>query len=170
MLTYIDAMPENLFEDLFNDVYEAVDYLEKNKDNQYLRRSLIKAAFSFIECTPYIFKYKLRRDLTLKRYDYVLNEKEKNLLYEFDDFKIPLLDNLKKTFKLTKKIWKLDNLDLKTDSKEYQALRKSVFVRDRITHPKRYGDIIIKDEEIINIYISIDYIRNTFMNLITRNK
>ena len=167
MLSCVDAKPFDLLEDLVSDVYKAFDYLEEDKENQYLRRSAIKTVFSFIECVPYILKYKLRIDITLGSYTYELNKKEENLLYEFEGYKISLLDNFKDTFKLTKKVWGLSDLDLKTDSKEYQILRNSISTRDRITHPKKHRDIIISDEDIYNIYISFEYIRATFSYLLT---
>lgn len=168
MLSYVEAKPFDLIEDLINDTNKAFEYLEADKENQYLRRSAVKAVFSFIECIPYILKYKLRSDICLERYEYKLNEKEKELLYEFDRDKYTLLDNFKKTFKLTKKVWELDNLDLKTDSKEYQILRKSILVRNRITHPKRHSDIIISDEDIYNALVSFEYIRNNFSNIMSK--
>lgn len=165
MLSYVDARPYEMIEDLINDVDTAYRILEEDKENQYLRRSAVKAVFAFIECVPYTLKYKLRSDIALNEYDYKLSEKEKELLYEFDNFKISLLDNFKKTFKLTKKVWGLE-VDLKTDSKEYQILRSSISIRDRVTHPKRHSDIIVSDKDIYNCLISFEYIRKAFINIL----
>jgi hypothetical protein len=95
-----------------------------------------------------------------------VTKKEEELLYEFDSYKISLLDNFKKTFKLTKKVWGLE-VDLKTNSKEYQILRSSISIRDRITHPKRHSDILVSDKDVYNCLVSFEYIRNTFSGVLT---
>lgn len=166
MLSIVEAKPYDLLEDLTSDVYKAFDLLEEDKESQYLRRSAVKAVFSFIECIPYILKYKLRKDIASDRYKYELNQKEEDLLYEYEDYKISLLDNFKKTFKLTKKVWGLNDLDLKTHTKEYQTLKNSISIRDRITHPKKHRDIIVRDKDIYNILISFEYIRSCFSDIL----
>jgi hypothetical protein len=160
----MDANPRELFKDLNDDVHKILEMLDIDKDNQFLRRTAVKTSFSYIECVPYVMKYYLRR--RLHRIMYELNDKEKTLLYEFDDYKISLLDNFKKTFKLAKKMLLKDNFDLKTSGNEFKSLQKSIHVRDRITHPKKHRDIIISSEEIYNLLVAVEYVENIFIEFL----
>jgi hypothetical protein len=45
MLSYVDARPHEMLKDLIEDVEEAFRILEEDKENQYLRRSAVKAVF-----------------------------------------------------------------------------------------------------------------------------
>lgn len=164
MLSYMDANPRELFKDLNDDVHKILEMLDIDKDNQFLRRTAVKTSFSYIECVPYVMKYYLRR--RLHRIIYELNDKEKILLYEFDDYKISLLDNFKKTFKLAKKMLLKDNFDLKTSGNQFKSLQKSIHVRDRITHPKKHRDIIISSEEIYNLLVAVEYVENIFIEFL----
>ena len=160
MLGYVGANSIELYNDLNKDVHKIFEILDNDKDNQFLRRTTVKTSFSYIECVPYVMKYYLRR--RLHRINYELNDKEKGLLYEFDNHKISLLDNFKNTFKLAKKMLSKNDFDLKTSGNEFKSLQKSIHVRDRITHPKKHRDIIISSEEIYNLLIAIEYVENTF--------
>lgn len=164
MLGYVGANPRELFKDLNDDTHKILEMLDKDKDNQFLRRTAVKTSFSYIECVPYVMKYYLRR--RLHKINYELNDKEKTLLYEFDDYKISLLDNFKNTFKLAKKMLLKNDFDLKTSGNEYKSLQKSIHVRDRITHPKKHRDIIISSEEIYNLLIAVEYVENTFIGFL----
>lgn len=113
-------------------------------------------------------KYYLRR--RLHKISYELNDKEKTLLYEFDDYKISLLDNFKNTFKLAKKMLSKNDFDLKTSGNEFKSLQKSIHVRDRTTHLKKHRDIIISSEEIYNLLVSVEYVENTFIEFLKFHK
>lgn len=168
MLGYVGAKPMELFHDLNDDVHKIFEILEDDKDNQFLRRTAVKTSFSYIECVPYVLKYYLRR--RLHRISYELNDKEKTLLYEFDDYKITLLDNFKNTFKLAKKMLSKNDFDLNTSGNEFKSLQKSIHVRDRTTHPKKHRDIIISDEEIYNLLVAVEYVENTFIEFLKFHK
>lgn len=164
MLSYVEANPFELFENLNNDIVKSLQMLEDDKESQFLRRCFVKSAFSYIECIPYCLKYHLRRKL--HRVSYVLNEKERTLLYEDNDYKISLLDNFKQTFKLAKKMLNKENFDLKTSGEKFIFLRKSIYVRDRITHPKKFRDIQISDKEIYYVLESVNYIEQVFLDFL----
>ncbi len=164
MLSYVGANQFDLFENLRDDVNTIFEMLDLDKENQFLRRIAIKTSFSYVECIPYIMKYYLRR--RLYKVQYKLNDKETTLLYEDDDYKISLLDNFKKTFKLAKKILLKEGFDLNTSGNEFKLLQKSIYVRDRITHPKKYSDIVISDVEIYNILISTEYVEKVFFGFL----
>ena len=165
MLGYVRARHFELFEHLNNDVIKSLQMLEDDKESQCLRRFFVKSAFSYIECIPYCLKYHLRRKL--HRVSYELNEKEKDLLYETSDFKISLLDNFKQTFKLAKKMLNKVNFDLKTSGQEFQLLRKSIHVRDKITHPKKFRDIEISDKEVYYVLTSVTYVEEIFLDFLS---
>ncbi|AOO64837.1 hypothetical protein [Sulfurospirillum halorespirans] len=165
MLSYVGANPFELFENLNDDVVKSLQMLEDDKESQFLRRCFVKSAFSYIESIPYYLKYHLRRKL--HKVSYELNEKERTLLYEDNDYKITLLDNFKQTFKLAKKMLNKEKFDLKTSGKEFKLLRESIYVRDRITHPKRFRDIQISDKEIYYILTSVNYIEQIFLDFLS---
>ena len=58
------------------------------------------------------------------------------------------------------------DFDLKTSGNEFVSLKKSIFVRDRITHPKKYKDIIISDEEIYNLIVAVQYVEDIFIGFL----
>ncbi len=173
MLSYISAKPIDLYKELMNDVYLILEILEKDKDSQCLRRSLVKAIFSFIECSPYVIKFKIRKDLILEKIDKELNPKELNLLFEDDKekenktikYRITFLENFKMTYKLAKKVWNIDTFDLKTNGNEYQNLLKAISIRDRLTHPKRYDDINITPKDIVIVLETFEYVETSLLRL-----
>lgn len=164
MFGYVGINSIQLFDDLNNDFHTIFRMLEDDSENQFLRRIAVKASFSYIECIPYSMKNYLKR--RLHKINYELNEKEENLLYEYNDFKISLLDNFKNTFKLAKKMLSKDDFDLKTSGNEFKSLQKSIHVRDRITHPKKHSDIIISSQEIYDLLLAVQYVEDIFIEFL----
>ncbi|HIF5945797.1 TPA: hypothetical protein ACX3GK_004514 [Vibrio parahaemolyticus] len=142
----------DLLEALSNDVNTAFKVLEEDKQNQYFRRSVVRAVFSYVEAVIETIKVEVRSSLRLERPNFELSKKEVELLgslfaiSENKGRQLPLEQNLKSTFKLAAKVWDLD-FRLLTDSEDYRDFVIAKSFRNKLTHPKTYYDIEVTDDD-----------------------
>lgn len=159
----------DLLTSLISDVKSSSEYLENDKDSQYLRRNYVRSVFSFIEAIIQILKFEVKADFRLERVQIGLNKKETEILHEtriIDNQKIPWyipLDvNVKKTIALVIKVWglKKDFLDLKSEN--YQSFLTSKHTRNKLTHPRTYYNIEISIEELKKVSNTFNWFRQMF--------
>jgi hypothetical protein len=142
----------DLLEALGSDVDMAFKVLEEDKANQYLRRSVVRAVFSYVEAVIEIIKVELRSSLRLERLNLELSKKNHELLGALSPIsldkgrQLPLEQNLKSTFKLAIKVWELD-FRLNSDGEDYRDFLIAKSYRNKLTHPKTYYDIEITDDD-----------------------
>lgn len=160
----------DLLEELNNDILEAYKALENDRVSQYLRRCLVRCVFAYIEAVIEIIKVELRSNLRTGFCTVELTEKEKKVIGSLsinreDDPRIGLEDNLKRTFKLAFKIWKIDDYCLETSGEDYQDFLRAKHARDKLTHPKTYYDIQVTDQDMSYHSIAAQWVRNSFEQL-----
>ncbi|OCH19269.1 hypothetical protein [Aliivibrio logei] len=142
----------DLLDALSNDVNTAFKVLEEDKPNQYFRRSVVRAVFSYVEAVIETIKVEVRSSLRLERPNFELSKKEDELLgslfviSENKGRQLPLEQNLKSTFKLAAKVWDLD-FRLHTDNEDYRDFVIAKSFRNKLTHPKTYYDIEVTDDD-----------------------
>lgn len=142
----------DLLEALSSDLDIAFEVLEKDKPNQYLRRSVVRAIFSYVEAVIEVIKIEIRCSLRLERPNFELSKKNRELLgsiYSTSPDKgrqVPLEQNLKSTFKLAATVWDLD-FQLNSDGDDYRDFLIAKSYRNKLTHPKTYYDIEVTDDD-----------------------
>jgi hypothetical protein len=142
----------DLLEALGSDVDMAFKVLDEDKPNQYLRRSVVRAVFSYIEAVIETIKVEIRSSLRLERADLELSKKNSELLGSLFPIstdkgrQLPLEQNLKSTFKLAAKVWDLD-FRLNSDGEDYRDFVIAKSYRNKLTHPKTYYDIEVTDDD-----------------------
>jgi hypothetical protein len=163
----------DLFENLLDDVLESYKILETDKESQYLRRVTVRNVFSFLEAVVYILKHEIKSDLRLNRFSYTLTTKHSETLYEEKirngetiSFFIPIDENIKKTFSLASKVWRLDEFNLKTNDEKYSAFLLAKEARNKLTHPRTYYDIQITDDDMSNVSKTQIWVKSEFIRLI----
>ncbi|XSG76760.1 hypothetical protein ACP8Y2_07080 [Herpetosiphon llansteffanensis] len=140
-------------------------------ETQFLYRSFIRALFSWIEGVIYLMK-----NFTVE-FDGAMNEKipsdemyilkEKDLKVDkdgkvFSDQRFIKLEyNILFSIKWYSYVY---NIDYSIDKgvKEWEIFKKSISIRNRITHPKSIEDIIISDNDIKNII----KVKEWFLNML----
>lgn len=164
----------DLLEHLTNDVYRAFEVLEEDKGSQFLRRSLVRTVFSFIEGIIHIIKFEIRSEYRLEKTEIDLTRKEKEVLYEEkigngETIKIFIAtdDNLKKTFNIAKKVWELERYHFNAGGSEYEHFLKAKKARDRLTHPRTFYDVEITDDDMFYMASSFEWIRSEFKSLMS---
>lgn len=162
----------DLLNELIDDVHKSFGILEENKKSQYLRRVTVRTVFSFIESIPQIIKYELKKDIIKNKKSIEISKKEEEFLNERKikntkevKFNIPIDENIKETFKLAVKIWKLYDFSVKTDKQQYQEFLNAKNTRNRLTHPKKFHDVMIEDIEMSSIAEAFLFCRDNFSNL-----
>ncbi|UTZ24162.1 hypothetical protein [Vibrio campbellii] len=160
----------DLLDALSNDVNTAYKVLEDNKQNQYFRRCVVRAIFSYVEAVIETVKVEVRSSLRLERPCFELSKKEGELLgslsviSEEKGRQFPLEQNLKSTFKLAAKVWDLD-YRLQTDSEDYRDFVIAKSFRNKLTHPKTYYDIEVTDDDMHYHTIAGMWVRAEFERL-----
>jgi hypothetical protein len=146
-----DTIGESFVGLLMSDVVAMIDNLAV-QDNQLSRRSLVRATFAAIEGIAWICRehvYEIARtmgdltplsDLALRDRNFVITEHGK-ILEQTRYLTLPA------AVRLTIEQAKLINpdFDVKFDDKGWQRFRKSIEIRNRITHPKTASDYSISD-------------------------
>lgn len=143
---------QELMEELNADVHKAYELLEENKESQYLRRCVVRALFSYIEAYIECIKIELRSVVRVGNLLDSLSDVEKEVLgslvvisrTEQDKF-FSLAVNVKKTFKLAIKLWKIENFQIDTGGLDFQDFLKAINARNKLTHPKNFYDIEVTD-------------------------
>lgn len=162
----------DLLNELIDDVHKSFEILEENKDSQYLKRVTVRTVFSFIESIPQIIKYELRKDIIKNKKFIAISKKEEEFLNERKikntrevKLNIPIDKNIKETFKLAIKIWKLENFSINTDKPQYQEFLNAKNTRNRLTHPKKFHDVMIEDIEMSSMAEAFLFCRDNFSSL-----
>jgi len=130
------------------------------KDSQISRRAYTRAIFAYAEGMIYQTKQRVMelhpimgRELSYTEFG-LLNEITCNLNENGTTFERPffvrIADNFRFTVNIVEKVFGKDlNIDFGED--EWDSFVKSVRIRNRLTHPKKLGDIEIDDEKMIQI-------------------
>jgi len=139
-----------LLRELQSDVALGYETLEGNRESQYLRRSLVRAIFCFIEAGVEVIKIEVRSTVRSGMYSTPLAEKEKELLGS--TYLVPppvagfiaLEANVKRTFRLAAKVWDADfKLNASgTDFRDFVAAKEA---RNKLTHPRTFYEIEVTD-------------------------
>jgi hypothetical protein len=148
-----------LFGALMSDVSDARKAL-KESDTQFNRRSYIRIVFALIEGEIH-----LRKQYALMLHDLgmlqlsepevaLLREKQAGLNNKGEPECRPLFlrlpQNLKFSFRMEAKAFK-KQYGLQTQGEEWESFLTGIEIRNRITHPKRFEDFEISDEELLHI-------------------
>jgi len=162
----------DLLEHLIEDVYKSFEFLDSDKESQYLRRVTVRTVFSFIEGIVQILKFELNSAVRLSRAEVVLSSKEHEVLHEVkvkdgDKIKIiiPVEQNLKRTFKLAGKIWNLKGYQFNTNCSQHTYFMYAKETRNKLTHPRTYYDIEISDDEMSYVAHAFEWVRQEFVRL-----
>lgn len=159
-----------LLDELNNDVRAAYEFLETDRDSQYLRRCLVRAVFSYIEALIECIKIELRSTIRLGRYKENLTKNDLKILRHVHVFPSKngsfssLEINMKQTFELAAKIWGL-NFKLSTNVEGYEEFLRAKYARNSLTHPKTYYEIQITDDDMHNHTITYWWISSEFKSL-----
>ena len=141
----------DLLEHLRGDIDSSYATLEANRESQYLRRCVVRAVFSYIEALVECVKVELRSTIRTNQYTGELTEKEKETLGPLAIIGaapgkfLPLDQNLKRTFRLARKIWYIENFSLNTAGPDFKDFLAAKSARNRLTHPRTYYDIEVTD-------------------------
>lgn len=143
----------DLLEALRADIGAAYEALEADRSSQYLRRCVARAVFSFIEAVIECIKIELRSTIRLGRFrEDLLSSREIETLGSLSVISappgkfLPLDQNIKRTFKLAAKVWKL-NFRLNTGGEDFRYFLAAKSARNRLTHPRTYYDIEVTDDD-----------------------
>lgn len=145
--------PQELLQELRLDIDAAYEALEKDLESQYLRRCVVRAIFSFIEAVIEAIKVELRSTVRIHQFSGALTDKETETLGSLhiigpkQDKFLPLDQNIKRTFRLATKIWKLKGFKLATSGPDFQDFLSAKSARNRLTHPKTFYDIEVNDHD-----------------------
>lgn len=143
---------EDLLRELQSDVAVGYETLEGNRGSQYLRRSLARAIFCFIEAGVEVIKIEIRATIRSGEYSTPLSDKEKELLGT--TYLVPppvakfisLEANVKRTFRLATKVWGTD-FKLRTSGKDYRDFIAAKEARNKLTHPRTFYEIEVTDND-----------------------
>ena len=145
--------------EILNVLYEDVDFAErmwKDQDSQFWRRTFIRSVFALIEGFTYSLKQVALQ--AAKRFHIELSKSEIALLleesYEVNDKGlaetkkdyIQLPKNIKFAFNMYSRAYEL-NYKLKIDDSGWESFKESLKVRNRLTHPKSTGDVLVSDQD-----------------------
>lgn len=146
--------------DEFNkDVLSARNLLENNDDqDHFLRRTYIRALFAFVEGTVWVLKNACinarpenpEKELTPGEYALLKEitfELGKNGKYTEKTKHLNLQSNLKFCVNMFNQLFDSD-IDLQIGTQRWENFKKAIKIRNRITHPKRRHDLLIKDEDV----------------------
>ena len=163
------------FEELGEDYIYCAHAIEADPKSQFWRRTMIHTLFALTEVTTYaikqflLHKYSLREiELSspeiaiLREENYVLKNNgkvstEKAKLRTADNFKFALSLFIEKTGAAH---------PLAFNGGEWEAYKKSLKIRDRITHPKSFSDVIVTDSEYDVLRESINFIGQSYVTTI----
>ncbi|MGL1930614.1 MAG: hypothetical protein OCC45_02510 [Desulfotalea sp.] len=162
----------HLFQELDADVAEAYRLLEEKRESQYLRRCVVRTIYSYIEAVIEIIKHEIRATLRKSKIEIQLSKAEQELIgsiYSIGQERgkvINLVQNTKRTFKLAKKVWDLEDYNFNTDGQEFESFLESKDARNRLTHPKIFYDIQVTKEDMHHHSVTYDWVHNEFLKLI----
>ncbi|MCC4622712.1 hypothetical protein LL965_22760 [Xanthomonas cassavae CFBP 4642] len=162
----------DLLEELQADVGRAYEALGNDRQSQYLRRSVVRAVFSFIEACVETIKVEIRSNIRTGLFNPELTEKEQETLGALhlvgdrrSDKLLPLDANLKRTFRLAAKVWGLTEFKLATGGENFADFLLAKEARNRLTHPKNYYDIQVTDDDMHCHTIAYHWVLGEFSRL-----
>ena len=160
-----------LLEALRADIDTAYRALETDRSNQFLRRCVVRAIFSFIEAAVECVKVELRSTVRLGYYpESKLTPKEVETLGPLPVIGstpgkfLPLDQNLKRTFKLAAKIWHID-FRLATSGEDFADFLAAKSARNRLTHPRTFYDIEVTDNDMHCHTVAGRWVQGEFQRL-----
>ena len=168
----------DLLETLIDDVNRVMELLMEDQESQFLRRMVVRNAMSFVEGVLQILKYEIKRAYRLGSPDYQLNNKQREIIYEetlLEDgttvqIFVPFEQNFLKVFKIANKVIQEVNTPFVISQEAKQLLMNAKNTRNRLTHPRNYYDVEIKDIEITWMLQLFELTRIFFRIVITSKK
>ena len=148
-----------LFESLIDDVGNNFKVLESNKKSQTYRRNAIRAVFGFIEGVSSV----LLNEVIIKerKISNKLSSKEIKVL---DGSETDLVQRLKKSFTSYTKLHGF-NFTLNTSCSGYDDFKKAKQIRNDLTHPRKYRDIVISESDMSIIVGGYLWVKSEFMRI-----
>ena len=144
---------DELLRELQSDVALGYEALESNRGSQYLRRSLVRAIFCFIEAGVEVIKIEIRSTIRSGRFSPPLTDKEQELLGSTHLVPPPVAKfisleaNVKRTFRLAAKVWGAD-FTLSTSGTDFRDFIAAKEARNKLTHPRTFYEIEVTDDDI----------------------
>jgi hypothetical protein len=146
--------------------------------SQSQKRMWIRAAFATLEALIYVWKQMAveyhpdpncsvithAERVFAREQEYCLSEKGE---VKIRGAKVSLKTNIKFAYKLLAKAGSTTS-ELDTSGQEWDSLLKAIAVRDRITHPKSTGDLIITGDEYKTVSRAFGWVLVTFAGLQTK--
>jgi hypothetical protein len=139
------------------------------EDSQFWRRTIIRTTFALIEGNTFRMKqlvFTLNKTKLLSNAEIaLLNEEaydlnEKGEAYVQTKY-INITRNIKFAFQVFARAFG-SNYSLKVDDNGWDCFRKSLKVRDRLTHPKKIGDLDVTEQEVNDILIALQWYKLNF--------
>lgn len=152
-----EARDNSFFLILFKDVDAALARHEK-EDSQATRRDLIRTAFAAIEGLVWIFRVEI---VDAAEATYGLEEGEKEVLQErqlsvSEQGKISaqtrflgLIPTVRLVARIASRLNGAEHFDF--GSSEWEAFRKAIAIRNRITHPKCASDLHVSKDDVSKV-------------------
>ncbi|MDQ1611481.1 MAG: hypothetical protein QOG00_1412 [Pyrinomonadaceae bacterium] len=148
---------ERMISSLIGDIKISLRYLTEVEANQFWRRTYIRTVFAFIEALIFHIKRVLLRVYDAGIVEFspeelaMLREESYDLSDKGDVVTqqkfIPLTKNLKFICKAYVRYTK-SNYTLKVDDSGWDSFKKSIDIRNRLTHPKSASDLDVSDDDI----------------------
>lgn len=160
----------DLLQALRSDIGTAYENLEEDRESQFLRRSVVRAIFSYIEAMLECVKVEIRSTIRTGLYTENLSQKEQETLGPLAVIGapsgrfFPLDQNLKRTFKLAAKVWKL-NFSLSTDGENFRDFLAAKKSRNKLTHPRTVYDIEVTDDDMHCHTVAGMWVQSEFQKL-----
>jgi hypothetical protein len=165
---------DNLFQILFSDLSFSSGEMRRNPDSQFWRRTTIRALAATLDGIIYCLKQTALTTGTMAGFNF--NDEEKFFLSEEapkskSEKKLklpPFRDNIKQTFKLFAKIYKIPcPTDFGQDG--FEALCETYELRHRLIHPKSYMTFCVSDEEKVRAGKAIAWLDSEIRKLLDKS-
>ncbi|MCE9683058.1 hypothetical protein [Halomonas alkalisoli] len=160
----------DLLQGLSADINMAYEKLEEDRESQFLRRSVVRAIFSYVEAMVECVKVEIRSTIRTGDYTGSLTPKEQETLGSLAVIGappgkfLPLDKNIKRTFKLAAKVWGL-NCILSTDGEDFRDFLAAKKSRNKLTHPRTVYDIEINDHDMHCHTVAGMWVQSEFQKL-----
>ena len=118
------------------------------------KRLLVRSVFTFVESLSYLLKIQALHLLSPDQVSFGDRLVAQEEAFELGDDgvvkqragKLRTISNIRFAFKFYAKAYEND-FELDVASRGWQCLRRSLKVRDRLTHPKKLSDLLVADDE-----------------------
>jgi hypothetical protein len=170
-----------LFNELVNEMSTELKTISSGRNKEEYtpaeRRMYIRSVFALIEAIIFVMKqmalsFHPGPDCdTISDADRVFAQEQVYKLTESGDIqvhrnKITLESNIRFAFKLFARAGYIST-DLDVSGAEWQALKRAIKLRDRITHPKAISDLTISNEEFNDVFTSFGWLTISFVKQFT---